>query len=73
MDSSKHTTRVAVKLIFALGITDFLDSLAGNGLQININVRANLTHDYYLTSSTKGFDGAMSVVIVSQKLVKQCI
>ena len=70
MDCSKHTTRVAVKLILTFCITYLFDGLASNGLQVNIYIRANFAHNDHLSCSTKCFYGTMSMVIVSQELIK---
>ena len=53
MDSSQHTTRVAIKLVLALGVTDVLDGLASDGLQIHILCGTHLTHDDHLTCGTE--------------------
>ena len=73
VNGSENTARVAVELIFALRITDTIDGTAGNGLQVNISLRAHLAHDHHLSGSDKGLDGAACLIVVSQKLVYQCV
>ena len=64
VDGCQHTTGVAVKLIFTLRITDLLNRLTGDGIEIDIHLTTHLTHDHHLTRSDEGLYGATRLIIV---------
>ena len=73
MDTGKDSARVTIELVFTLCISDFLDRLTGNGLQVDIGIRVHLTHDHRLSGSYKRLDGTTRLIIVCQELIEQCI
>ena len=70
VDGAEDTTGIPVELILRLGITNALDGVTGNGLQVDIHIAAHLTHDDYLSSGDKRFDGATRLLVVCQELVQ---
>ena len=69
MDGRQDTTGVAIELVLSLCIANSLDGVAGNSLQVDINLAAHLAHDNYLACRYKTFAGYACVVVVGQKLV----
>ena len=70
VNGSQNTTRITVKLVFGLRIAYLLDGIAGNRLQVDINLTAHLAHDDHLSGSNKRLTGHAGMVVVSQKLVE---
>ena len=73
MDGCQDATAVAVELIVRLGIANTVDSLACDGLQVDVLRRAHLTHDDHLSCGIESLDGAVGVWVVSQELVEQSV
>ena len=73
VDGSENATGVAVKLVLGLGIANLLDSIAGDGLQVDIDIAAHFTHDDHLTCGDKRLASHASLVVISQELVEYCV
>ena len=73
MDGCQDTARVAVKLVFSLGIAYLLDGIAGNGLQVYIYITAHLAHEHYLSGCHKRLTSHAGTFVVSQELVEDGI
>ena len=71
VNGRENATRVAVELVFRLGVADTLDGVAGNGLQVDIGFGMYLAHDDHLAGGDKGLDGAAGLLVVGEKLVEQ--
>ena len=69
MNGTQDTAGITVELILSFGIADTLDGVAGNGLQIDIDIAAHLSHDNYLTCRNEGLTSHTSLVVVGQELV----
>ena len=70
VDGAQDTARVAVELVFRLRIADALDGIAGNGLQIDINIAAHFAHDDDLACRHKGLTGHAGLVVIGKELVQ---
>ena len=55
VNGAQHAARVALEHVLALGITDFLDDLAGNELEVHIGFGFHFTCQYYLSGSHQRF------------------
>ena len=53
MNGSQDTAGIAVKLVFSLRIANLFDGFAGNGLQVDVYVTANFSHNDDLSSGDK--------------------
>ena len=69
VDGTENTARVTVELVLRFRITNALDGVAGNGLQVDIHIAAHLTHNHYLSCCDKRLNGTTSPIVVSQELV----
>ena len=70
MNGTEDSAGVTVELVFCLGISNLVDSVASHCLQVYIDVTAHFTHDDHLSCGDKCLAGHMSLWVVSQELVK---
>ena len=73
VDGCEHAARVAVELVFGLGVANAVDGLAGYRLQVDVLRGAHLAHNHHLAGCHHRLDGCVGVFVVGQKLVEQCV
>jgi outer membrane protein W len=73
VDGRKHSTGVAFKHVFAIGVTNLVDDLAGDLLYVQVYFRFYLAGKYHLTGSYEGFASYFGAGIKSQKVVNECV
>ena len=73
VDGTEDAARVAVELVLRLRITDALDGVTGNGLQVDIHLAADLAHENNLTGRDKRLAGHTGMRVVSQELVENSV
>ena len=73
VNGRQYAARIAVELVLRFGVANMFDGVSGNGLQVDVRIRAHLAHDNHLSCGNESFDGAMRFVVVGQELVYQSI
>ena len=53
VNGAQNATRIAIKLILSLRVTDALDGLSSNSLQVYVHVAAHFTHQHHLSCSNE--------------------
>ena len=71
--SRKYATRIALKHVFALGVTNLVDYLTRYTLQIDIRFGFHFSCQHYLTGSYQCFASYFRTGVVSQQFVKHSV
>ena len=70
MHTVEDATRVGVKLVLTLGVTDFLNHLAGGALQVDIDVSGHLTSNNDLPGCHERLTCHVSLRVKGKELVQ---
>ena len=70
VDGCHYAARVAVKLVFGLGVAYAVDGVARHSLQVYVLGAVHLAHYHHLTGGDKGLAGHVGLGVVSQELVE---
>ena len=70
VDGVQNAARVAVKLVFRLGIAYLFDSPARDGLQVDVLAAAHLARNDNLSGGNQCLHGYPRIGVVGQELVK---
>ena len=73
MDGTQHTAGIAVKLIIGVRISDFVDSLTGDMLDVDVCFRTYFSGDDDLSSGNHRLDGTVRFCIECQEMVHERI
>ena len=67
---AEYAARVAVKLVFGLGVAYAIYGVARHGLQVDVLAAAHFAHEHHLAGGAECLDGAARLVVVGEKLVE---
>ena len=70
MHAVEDAAGVGIKLVLALGVTDFLDHFASRALQVDVNIGSHLTGDNHLTGGDEGLACHMGIRVKGKELVQ---
>ena len=73
VDGAQHTARVALEHVFAFGVTNLLDYLAGNELEVNVCLGFHFAGQYHLSRGYKRFARHLRLRVVGQQFVKYSV
>jgi hypothetical protein len=70
MDGGKDSTGITIEHIVGLIVSDFVDGLSCDGLNIHIGTRLDLTGYHNKSGRTKGFTSHLGVLIITEELIE---